>query len=556
MELGPIVGEVARGRGVVMYESRRNFSVAVEDSTSGKRWHYSARKTNGRPAHLILDGLEAGHSYSVQWYRVRKTKVKDKTAKDEAADNSKQLGNIITAATAGGNADESRYASYSSGAKLPIMSAVAAAASAATSKLSSAAKNGGDSGRVSFFAGGLAPAVGASRKGTKHRAPSLLVTNGIAKPMRRPSVSSDTPPDEVEEGVPEFSHQIRVPRGDRHPTLCVVACDLPYAQGNSDAWLSMVESGDLTTTDLTVHIGDQVYADGTFANAVALCTSMVDKHGSDILESMYEGVFQGFANLYRFAWMRRAPRICLANTINMMVGDDHEVNDGFYIGKYKKGTLEAWVAAIASDVYAAYQQSLLLTHHTDARAKPRSLRDIGPPKERWGFVRRLGGHVVLHVTDRVYTKKGACMDKTSWNELDKTMAMDSVSQLVLVFPTPPSVFEFGARRQTVFELVFGGEPSSWTGRRVDGHRSVQVGNISVRGPSCGDSGSICEEGRRGKGGAQYPHGEHRGGYQHGYGHRKMACRRLSKRRRVLHAKHRRLRIRARERDAVQVLWDV
>ncbi|HTL36632.1 MAG TPA: alkaline phosphatase D family protein, partial [Kofleriaceae bacterium] len=138
--------------------------------------------------------------------------------------------------------------------------------------------------------------------------------------------------------------------------LVMSCCDVNYQDVNDMydvAYRTYVAAG---STDLVLHIGDQVYGDQTFNGCVA---GLKTKQAAE-WPSHADFIKEQYRTLYRRTWNMPGARKLLANTMNLMIWDDHEVTDdwadrGLFLNAE---SAQAFVARCAWAVYREYQRQL------------------------------------------------------------------------------------------------------------------------------------------------------------------------------------------------------
>lgn len=160
------------------------------------------------------------------------------------------------------------------------------------------------------------------------------------------------------DGAPVADRTGRVRTRDPGATqrrLLAVSCNFTVRQGNSRLWREIADRHVLPgAVDGILHIGDQIYADDTFGQAMHDMRGVVPTAGHEA------DVASRFRRLYAYAWNYPATREVLANTSNLMVWDDHELRNGW--GSHDEdrtpGTREHWVGTVARRVFQEFQRQL------------------------------------------------------------------------------------------------------------------------------------------------------------------------------------------------------
>lgn len=108
--------------------------------------------------------------------------------------------------------------------------------------------------------------------------------------------------------------------------------------------------------DVTLHLGDQVYADAVFQAALQWAAH----EGGARSDALAHRIVEAFRDLYRESWSRPSVRQQLATGANLMVLDDHEIrNDwGDRPEEFDARSDTWWVGTLARRVYTEYQVQL------------------------------------------------------------------------------------------------------------------------------------------------------------------------------------------------------
>lgn len=139
--------------------------------------------------------------------------------------------------------------------------------------------------------------------------------------------------------------------------LVMSCCDADYQDAHDmheTAYRTHVASGSAT---LALHIGDQVYGDQTFHGCVA---ALKAQQAPAQWPAFTGWIKEQYRTLYRRTWNVPGIRKLLANTMNLMIWDDHEVTDdwadrGLFVDR---NSAEHFVARCAWAVYREYQRQL------------------------------------------------------------------------------------------------------------------------------------------------------------------------------------------------------
>jgi hypothetical protein len=229
-----------------------------------------------------------------------------------------------------------------------------------------------------------------------------------------------------------------LPEAPGRLTLAAVSCNDPRSGEGMERWADLhrrwVEPGEV---DLVLHLGDQVYADEAFEDALALLRRQPfpgpERDGA-ILES--------YRRLYRSAWSDPSLRPVLAQVPNLMIWDDHEIRDGWGLeaADADPDSPERQVGALARRAYREYQRQLW--DDLDPAAPPAS--GFEDHLHVWGpfgilFLDVRGGRSFGRDDSRPFL--GAPQWKRVRSALGKRGAFARVRALVVVSTVPLALFE-------------------------------------------------------------------------------------------------------------------
>ena len=168
--------------------------------------------------------------------------------------------------------------------------------------------------------------------------------------------------DVLADGVPVADRSGRITtKSDRPESLQVaaVSCNFTVRQGRARLWERLwdkwVGPG---TIETVLHIGDQVYADMAFEQALA----EIEANGRSA--AVARRIRAGFERLYRAAWNYPATRKVLANASNLMIWDDHEFrnswgglaedrvadSDAMFVGQIARSVSQGFQSALWGEV--------------------------------------------------------------------------------------------------------------------------------------------------------------------------------------------------------------
>lgn len=150
--------------------------------------------------------------------------------------------------------------------------------------------------------------------------------------------------------------------------LAIVSCDYPELDTANSLWHSLSDH----QIDLTLHLGDNVYADEVYWRAQNLLEESSLIEAQPIIASEY-------AARYHYTWNRWAP--LLRDSSHLIIPDDHEIVDNF--------TESNAVTEIALNTIDKYEHALWRFF----------------PIERYGSSYWVG-HTLIYMCTRIYTKDG------------------------------------------------------------------------------------------------------------------------------------------------------
>lgn len=143
--------------------------------------------------------------------------------------------------------------------------------------------------------------------------------------------------------------------------IAAVSCNFTPMRRETDLWANLrdqyVDPGEI---NLLLHLGDQIYGDAAFAQAVELVKSNGLAAAGEVREL--------YRQLYRFTWNHPATRDVLASVPNLMIWDDHEIRDDWGSNETdsEPQTIEHQVGKLARQVYREYQRQLWDDFDTEA----------------------------------------------------------------------------------------------------------------------------------------------------------------------------------------------
>jgi phosphodiesterase/alkaline phosphatase D-like protein len=188
--------------------------------------------------------------------------------------------------------------------------------------------------------------------------------------------------------------------------VAAVSCNFTVRQGRARLWERLwdkwVGPG---TIETVLHIGDQVYGDSAFEQALA----EIAANGRSA--AVARRIRAAFERLYGAAWNYPATRKVLANASNLMIWDDHEFRNSWGgLAEDKDADSDAmFVGQIARSVSQGFQSALwgeVVDRHHDAHAHAygelgfvfldqRSARSFSPCPQRpylgvdqWAWLRK------------------------------------------------------------------------------------------------------------------------------------------------------------------------
>lgn len=225
------------------------------------------------------------------------------------------------------------------------------------------------------------------------------------------------------------------PKNPSAMNLLVVSCNRSIKRGSTDLWADMsrkyVSAGEC---DMTLHIGDQVYADAAFDTALHKLRTGGIPRGNRVQE---EEILELYRARHRVAWNDPSTRAVLASAPNLMILDDHEIRDDWGSGEFDKdkNSDEYYIGTLGRRAYREYQRQLWDDFDTDS--DPQS--GIEHHFHSWGqigvmFLDQRGGRTFGYDSSKPY------LSQAQWNEVHAALGpggtFDHVSALLVVTSVP------------------------------------------------------------------------------------------------------------------------
>ena len=224
-----------------------------------------------------------------------------------------------------------------------------------------------------------------------------------------------------------YVHSFTTSSGVASPArLLFVSCNFLDNRGNTDLWQHACDV-DVSSCDVAVHMGDQIYGDRIYWDAMKLlnrrfekCTAQERARFEDVIVNMY-------ADEYCKTWMHPPTRHFLANTSNLMIWDDHDSGvDGSRIDPSNaKGV---FIRNAAKRAFHMYQSSLRLDNATNTTTPGRKLPHQG--------YRKRYGNMELMMIDNISVPESH-LDGPTIFALRNALSTTECTDVVLVFPVPP-----------------------------------------------------------------------------------------------------------------------
>jgi phosphodiesterase/alkaline phosphatase D-like protein len=232
-----------------------------------------------------------------------------------------------------------------------------------------------------------------------------------------------------------------LPSAARALNLAVVSCNFTTQRGETDLWEDLftryVATGDV---QVVLHLGDQVYGDSAFAEAMYLLDGSATP-----TRTQERKILQLYRRLYAWSWNHPSTRAVLANASNLMIWDDHEIRDdwGSRSTDRDPATPDFAIGRLARRVYREYQRQLWDDFDTDVDAPGGQLED---------HAHRFGEIGVLFVDQR--TARSFEHDPTrpylgtpQWERVTQSLAggvLSNVRALLVVTSVPLAYLGAGA----------------------------------------------------------------------------------------------------------------
>lgn len=153
--------------------------------------------------------------------------------------------------------------------------------------------------------------------------------------------------------------------------LAALSCNFTIRQGGSRLWERLWEKWVRPgTIDTVLHVGDQIYGDTVFGQALA---DVRERGRTQAVRGKWERAFE---DLHLYTWNHPPTRSVLAHASNLMIWDDHELRNswGGFDHDRDPGSDERFVGSIARTVYQRFQRALwsnpdpTVTHEAHAHA--------------------------------------------------------------------------------------------------------------------------------------------------------------------------------------------
>jgi phosphodiesterase/alkaline phosphatase D-like protein len=217
--------------------------------------------------------------------------------------------------------------------------------------------------------------------------------------------------------------------------VVAVSCNFTIKRGDTNLWADLrdryVRQEEI---DLFLHLGDQIYGDHAFHDALEI---LAGKPPAAKDPKREERILELYRRLYRLAWNDPATQEVLASVPNLMIWDDHEIRDdwGSFDSDNDPQSAEYYVGTLARRVFREYQRQLW--DDFDPEAEPTS--GFEHHCHAWGpigvlFVDQRGGRSFQRDAARPY------LGTTQWKAIKEALApggrLSSVRALLVVTSVP------------------------------------------------------------------------------------------------------------------------
>jgi hypothetical protein len=216
--------------------------------------------------------------------------------------------------------------------------------------------------------------------------------------------------------------------------IAAVSCNFTICRETTDLWSDLrdryIKPGHI---DMILHIGDQIYGDQAFAQALLILNGKTK--GTKAQEAQIMDLYKW---LYRHTWNYGPTQEVLSSVPNLMIWDDHDIRDdwGSRSTDYDPQSGEFYVGTLARTVYRQYQRQLW-----DDQYQPSQPPTSGFEHHfhKWGsigvlFLDQRGGRSFQRDATKPY------LGTSQWAELTKALApgglFSAVRALVVVTSVP------------------------------------------------------------------------------------------------------------------------
>lgn len=216
--------------------------------------------------------------------------------------------------------------------------------------------------------------------------------------------------------------------------VAAVSCNFTIHRQETDLWGQLRDHYIIPRLlDLLLHVGDQIYGDDAFQEAIHLLNGRT--RGTKRQE---EQILELYRTRYRWSWGFPATRAVMAGVPNLTIWDDHEIRDdwGSLATDRIPETAEYYVGTLARRVYREYQRALWEDVDPDVDPAPDAPEDHLHVWDRFGvlFVDQRGARSFGYDPRRPY------LGTAQWNRITGALArggsLDQVQALLVITSVP------------------------------------------------------------------------------------------------------------------------
>lgn len=236
-----------------------------------------------------------------------------------------------------------------------------------------------------------------------------------------------------------YAHQFKTLTSDGPKTIVTLSCDLPEMNQGLSLWERIPE----IDPDLVLHLGDNVYMDGTYRQAQIILQLGLNEDAKDLVRQKYRSV-----------WGRREALNVWSNYNNLCIWDDHEISN-----EYPRTIRDSdkSVYKLVTDTYASYQEGLRLDESVinasiDEQSSPSqaAVSEVSPDGSdeelevevdvdthntyKYRGYTRQWGDLLMIVTEFISLKQRSDFVKYRWPSIMEEIRRSGARRLIIVSP--------------------------------------------------------------------------------------------------------------------------